>query len=189
MLQIHANKIPILSLSLSPPNYGNLISEKKCGNNDSKRQIASNKKQNQNIDEDTNSFGALNFVRNTILTACFLLPRALHTQNFLPSLRLSLLARKKNKLYKKKFHKKIKIKIYIRETAAVPRFRRLLIYLFQQRRRKNWHGCAEQGSPEITRVRLDDIASKQSSNEASCVRPPLCTPLKGWQIDQKTTSF
>jgi hypothetical protein len=38
-------------------------------------------------------------------------------------------------------------------------------------------------------VRLDDIASKQSSNEASCVRPPLCIPLKGWQIDQKTTSF
>jgi hypothetical protein len=172
-------------------NYGNLISEKKCGNNDSKKQIASNKKQNQNIDEDTNSFGALNFVRNTILAACFLLPRALHTQNFLPSLRLSLLARKKKKqIIQKKLHKN---KIYPyqrnRSCSSLPTLIYLFICLFQQRRRKNWHGCAEQGSPEITRVRLDDIASKESWNEASCVRPPLCSTVKGWQIDQKTPSF
>jgi hypothetical protein len=93
MLEIHATKFPY-SLSLSPELW-------QFKNNDSKRQIASNKKQNQNIDEDTNSFGALNFVRNTILAACFLLPRALQTQNFLPSLRLSLLAPKKTNYTKK----------------------------------------------------------------------------------------
>ncbi len=95
--------------------------------NDSKRQIASNKKQNQNIDEDTNSFGALNFVRNTILAACFLLLRALHTQNFLPSLRLSPLARKKTNYTKKVSQNKNK-NLYQRNrsSSSLP----ALIYLF-----------------------------------------------------------
>jgi hypothetical protein len=102
--------------------------------NDSKRQIASHTKQNQNIDEDTNSFGALNFVRNTILAACFLLPRALHTQNFLPSLRLSPLARKKTN-YTKKVSHKIKIKsISEKPQLFLASGAYLFIYLFQQRR-------------------------------------------------------
>ncbi len=168
MLQIHANKIPILSLSLSPPNYGNLISEKKCGNNDSKRQIASNKKQNQNIDEDTNSFGALNFVRNTILAACFLLPRALHTQNFLPSLRLSLLARKKTNYTKKKFHKKNKNKnLYQRNRScsSLP----ALTYLF----------ISATATKELTRMcrarisRNHESASRRHSVQAKLERSKL----------------
>jgi hypothetical protein len=115
-----------LSLFLSPELWQFNIS-KEMRNYDSKRQIASNKKQNQNIDEDTNSFGALNFVRNTILAACFLLPRALHTQNFLPSLRLSLLARKKANYTKKSFTKK-KENLYQRKRScsSLP----ALIYLF-----------------------------------------------------------
>lgn len=74
----------------------------------------------------------------------------------------------KKQIIQKKFHK-IKIKIYIRETAALPRFRRLFIYLF----------ISATAMKELTRMcrarisRNRESASRRQSVQAKLERSKL----------------